>query len=247
MGTKKWLAAALCWPWETIDKIGQSRAFRSSYFFMAFVPIAAKALQGVEDPVEVTLWGHTYELAITLPFSWGFLFAAAVLASAGNLIYSVRCPKIINSYRSHTEFEESGRDCSYLASLLPYECLRGYEKIHIGVTTPLQKLRHGQSAKVLVEKYGAQIAKYDAVREYFNIGEEAPANAKIDAFYLVRDSANKALPASRFAATAFYFLAFLCLGWIVFENVRYVLDHYFPAFVELRQNLWLAAFGRGEG
>lgn len=119
--------------WGNLNKIGQSRALKTSYFWMLIVPVAAKSLARLPDEIELQIWGQMLEINIGLPFSWKMFYFSSVAFSVASLLYSWRCPPIVRKFNTFTEFVEEGRSPPFLRPYARYrhrveEVLAKYEK-----------------------------------------------------------------------------------------------------------------------
>ncbi len=93
--------------WDKLRGLGRNRVIRSSYFWFVVVPIAANLMQPVPPELSVSLFGAHFSIATTLPFSWKLLFFAALFFALASLLFSWRCPTIINRYESYRGFREA--------------------------------------------------------------------------------------------------------------------------------------------
>ena len=93
--------------WSTLERAGNSRVLRTSYFWFLFVPIVARALGFVEH-LRIPLLAQFVQ-SFSLPFSWQmFYFSAAALAAA-SFIFAMRCPDIVKDYRSFPQYVADGK------------------------------------------------------------------------------------------------------------------------------------------
>lgn len=100
--------------WSQIAGVGRNRLVRSSYIWLLFVPIAAKALQTVENPLTLTGLSEQLHVSMELPFSWKIFYGAAVLFSIANLVFYARCPEIIRDFSNFRDFQNQGRGMEYI-------------------------------------------------------------------------------------------------------------------------------------
>lgn len=104
-GAAKWRVPALSW--ESLRSLGESRLLRTSYFWIAFVPLCAKLFYHVHE-VKIRLFDQEWHLDISLPFSWQFFFFSSTAFALATILYSAFCPRIIKEYRSAAEFFGAG-------------------------------------------------------------------------------------------------------------------------------------------
>lgn len=100
--------------WQFLRDIRQNKAVASMGFWLVFVPLAAKAMHDVSDVVAIEISGQVVRLNMTLPFSWQSLFFAALAFSAGNLLVSILCPRIVLEHKDFGSFESSGKTEAHL-------------------------------------------------------------------------------------------------------------------------------------
>lgn len=100
--------------WTLLRKVGTNRVLRTSYSWLLFVPLAAKALANVKRQVELTIFDDIFHLTIELPFSWQIFYYSAIFFSIAGIIYSWCCPAIVKRYVTFPEFFEDGRGLPYL-------------------------------------------------------------------------------------------------------------------------------------
>ncbi len=100
--------------WTQLSAIGRSKIFRSSYFWIVFVPLVAKLTSTIPERIEIPWVETPIELNVSLPFSWTVFYFSAVFFALGSALYSIACPHIIKSYRNFAEFLEHGEGGKYL-------------------------------------------------------------------------------------------------------------------------------------
>lgn len=116
--------------WEMLRIFGQNKLLKSSYFWFFFVPICAKALQGLPDPIilyfpdsirslsqPVELDGG-FTIRLSLPFTWQAMFFASVSFSIASILFAWRCPPLIRDFTNPTDFTDKGRSPFHIWSYL---------------------------------------------------------------------------------------------------------------------------------
>lgn len=203
---------SVIWTWDTIKGFGKAKTLKTSYIFLFLVPVLARASINIPDSVTIPFWDKTLEIPLALPFSWIVLFVSACLASLGNVIYTVRCPKLVKQFTDYPSFEESKRDGTHLRSTIDLLALNRKESMRDKIEDVQERynmvpIQHEILAKTLQGKISCDPAE----------------------FYFVRDAANLGRRRSRLIASIAYILAFICLGIIAVQNVCYVIQYYLPA------------------
>ncbi|MFQ5788314.1 MAG: hypothetical protein ACE5H1_10095 [Thermodesulfobacteriota bacterium] len=78
------------------------------------MPIIAKALAKVEESANLTIFSHTFNIQLGLPFSWKVFFLSAMLFATANLIFVLRCYKLIKDHNSFSDFQEQGKSLRHI-------------------------------------------------------------------------------------------------------------------------------------
>ncbi|MCH7700547.1 MAG: hypothetical protein IID37_02555 [Planctomycetes bacterium] len=202
----------ITWTWDTIKGFGQAKALKTSYVFLFLVPTIARVFINMPASIKIPFWDKTLELPLELPFSWVVLFISACLASLGNVIYAVMCPKLVKQFTDFPAFKAAQRDGTFLHSTVRTLALQ-----RSGASTTEQ-------VNALSELYNSTPVDTPQLVSSLDSGTRlAPSG-----FYFVRDSANLGRPLSRLIASLAYFGAFICLGWIALQNVGYVVRSFWP-------------------
>lgn len=102
--------------WSDLHRIGRGFAFRSSYFWLVTVPIAAKLLDELPPSVKFNLPGadEAIELVFELPFTWVMFYFSAILMSFGRFTTGRTCPRIIQEHLNYSDFLGAGKGDRHL-------------------------------------------------------------------------------------------------------------------------------------
>lgn len=95
--------------WSQLNKIRQIKTISSMYIWIFIVPIAAKILSMTSDIATVTLFEYTFNVNLSLPFSWKMFYFSALFFALATLIYQIRCPRLIKEYPTYSSFESEGK------------------------------------------------------------------------------------------------------------------------------------------
>lgn len=95
--------------WEHLKHLRRSQVVRSMHVWLVIVPIMAKLLAQIGKIPAIELFGTKLEPKFDLPFSWQLFYFSALAFSAGNLIFLVRCPRIVKEHANPSEFHEAGK------------------------------------------------------------------------------------------------------------------------------------------
>ncbi len=100
--------------WDQLAAIGNHSLVRSSYIWLLVVPMGAKAMTLIENPLDFTHLVPGLMLNLELPFSWIVFYFSAVFISLGNFFFQRMCPEIVLKYPAMNIFLNDGRDMEYL-------------------------------------------------------------------------------------------------------------------------------------
>ena len=111
--------------WDDLNRLGKSRLLQSSYVWLLLVPMAAKALSAIENPLILTGISDGLRIHIALPFSWHVFYFSAVFVSIAGVIYTLFCPKLIRSFGNYAKYRSEGRGQEYLLGYSQTEMHQG--------------------------------------------------------------------------------------------------------------------------
>src|SRR6266404_1085106 len=89
--------------WSDLRGLGTNPVLKSSYFWLAFVPIAAKLLLQLKQPFVFKVLGKEHMLYLHLPFSWYIFYFSAVAFAIATALFGLFCPRIIKRYSSFAD------------------------------------------------------------------------------------------------------------------------------------------------
>jgi len=95
--------------WSQLDRIRQIKIISSMYIWIFIVPIVAKILSMTSDVATVTVFEYTFDVNLSLPFSWKMFYFSALSFALATLIYQARCPRLIKEYPTYSSFEVEGK------------------------------------------------------------------------------------------------------------------------------------------
>ena len=87
---------------------------QTMYIWLFIVPIIAKVLTKVEETANLTIFNHTFNIQLGLPFSWKIFFLSAMSFAAANLIFVLRCYKLVKDHDSFSDFLEQGKSAKHI-------------------------------------------------------------------------------------------------------------------------------------
>jgi len=95
--------------WSYSKTLADSKIVKSSYIWLLIVPISARAFSSLDEIIDFTVFGSTFQLTTSFPFSWQLLFLASCFFTLANIIYSLFCPEIFKENKSYSEFNEHSK------------------------------------------------------------------------------------------------------------------------------------------
>ena len=90
--------------WRRLRRYGSSRFIRSSYLWVVAVPITAKLVPQLEAMLSIV----GSEITLSLPFSWQMFYFGSVFFAISSFIYSMKCPHLIQNYRTPNDYWKDG-------------------------------------------------------------------------------------------------------------------------------------------
>lgn len=102
--------------WATLKQIVSTKWIASSFAWLFIVPVVAKGMSGLDDPLEITFSDWQLTVPLTLPFSWLAFYFGACFFALGLAFYAVACPLLIRDYKTYSQFKDEGRGMDLLWS-----------------------------------------------------------------------------------------------------------------------------------
>ncbi|MBB1434574.1 hypothetical protein H5201_09660 [Pseudoalteromonas sp. SG43-6] len=104
--------------WKVLKKFADIKLVKFSYVWIIIVPILAKLLIKVGDVLPIKIGDVTFNINLSLPFSWQMFFFAALFFSLAQFIFNLICPEIVKDFENQREFEKDGKTVIQLSSYL---------------------------------------------------------------------------------------------------------------------------------
>jgi hypothetical protein len=102
--------------WNDLRKMGNAKFVSSMYIWIFIVPLIAKAFQYIEDDIlNFVVFEQVISINTNLPFSWTMFYFSALFLAIGNLIFIIKCPKIIKDHPSYQSYLDEGKQLKQLA------------------------------------------------------------------------------------------------------------------------------------
>lgn len=100
--------------WSKIEPLSKLVVVRSMYIWIIVVPILAKTFEHIGEKAKVVVFGHYFEVQLSLPFSWTLFYFSALFFTLANILFQFRCPTIIKENRDYSAFTASRRGVEHL-------------------------------------------------------------------------------------------------------------------------------------
>ena len=175
------------------------------YVWLVIVPVFAKLFEHINETATIELFSYKFTVSLALPFTWQVFYFSALCIVVANVLYQIYCPAIIKDHANYSNFKEEGKGISqlekYSTSTLPSDELQRIKKL----------------AGIRIETaYGAKAA-----------AEEEEKFQKL--FWEIYDNASGLHKRARVACTIFLGIGLLLIGWVVVENMTWVIRAIFHA------------------
>jgi len=96
--------------WQRIRIIAELKFVRTSYSWVLVVPIFVKLFSLANEKIaQLTIFGHQFNVALELPFSWQIFFTSSLFFMFGYFVYLSKAPSIIKDHRNWSEFKNHGQ------------------------------------------------------------------------------------------------------------------------------------------
>lgn len=83
--------------WQQLGTFFKMPAIRFFVSWFAFVPLFMKVFSDLPEVLRVNVAGETYELALSLPFTWQVLWLSSFFYALAFAVYTWRCPSFIKA------------------------------------------------------------------------------------------------------------------------------------------------------
>lgn len=200
----------LSFKWTAIERMGNSKIAKSSYAWFIIIPIAAKLLQKVQNPIYITFLSEKpIEINVDLPFSWYIIFIIGILFILSNVIYLGSCPHIIREFKNYSSFTASGYPNSYLIEQADLHNIDA--DVTSSFITSIPAPLNWEPGTPKGNEYEREHQFNNSRKEYF------------DSIYNMANASKKLV---RYFASIVIVIAFLLVAYIVYENVNAVIEVY---------------------
>ncbi len=223
--------------WSTLTKYGRSRLIRTSYVWLFAVPFLAQLLRGVDREFQLSILGNPISLTLDLPFSWKMFYFGAVAAAIASVVYSTFCPNIIRDYERYWELSREGKGSRHITRALLEAAASNSLLTRPNRGSLMMRLcRKHSLPDIGIERRRAFLGEFlERYSDNFGKHEPNPAEAWIlshqteikndrlaEAFWYVRDIADRTRPMARVVAGSCYVVALGFLATVLVQNFVFV-------------------------
>ncbi|MCI0562641.1 MAG: hypothetical protein MN733_29530 [Nitrososphaera sp.] len=101
--------------WSLLHKVQKVKFVKGMYIWLFLVPIAANALAKINDKVAtLSVFGYTFDIQLSLPFSWPLFYFSALCFVLGNVFFYMYCPRLVTEHGNFAEFVGKGKNIQQL-------------------------------------------------------------------------------------------------------------------------------------
>jgi hypothetical protein len=220
--------------WSQLTVFGQNVVSKSAYVWLFIVPLTASVMSRVSPDVTVNLFGHSWNLALRLPFSWQLLFWASLSASAANLLFIWMCPKLIAKFPDFGAYRDTDGSSRTLRMALSeaygHYRSRRYEGLEVEMAMILSRhfIFHEQDDALLKSLQRPNVSPDHARRsidELLGSPTDFAPSRESETFSFVRAYCENCYPSARIVAASLYAISAVLACTIVCQNVRTVMLH----------------------
>ncbi|BAK74040.1 hypothetical protein [Arcobacter sp. L] len=213
--------------WPKLASLGNNKIVKSSYIWIAVVPIFAKLLNNLPNKVCFTLQNNYFLLDISLPFSWKFFFFSALFFAIATFIFSLTCPPLIKDFTDMETFKSKGLTKNQLLILFA-TWIKKKPKIK---DANGKKINNEDFINKFITDYTTDGNNNKLLNELNKSGLDKivrniqlDKNKEIDAYWLLRSVMSNSHDFFRFIITFFYLLGFSLLLYILILNIKIVIE-----------------------
>ncbi|EGQ7683722.1 hypothetical protein IZS58_004673 [Vibrio parahaemolyticus] len=192
--------------WCDLKKIGDTKFVNSMYVWIFVVPLLVKAFEYVEDEKLVfQVFKQPIPISTTLPFSWAMFYFSALCLALGNLVYLIKCPKIIKEHPTYQSYLNEGKKLKQLAQYC--------EDISFNWGGLAKKIEE-KNQQIFLAKRNAHVLGSNATGQYQEIDVEDP----IHYFWPIHEFADIKFSPYRYICLSLFSVGFVLFGIVSIQN-----------------------------
>ncbi|HHC6585924.1 TPA: hypothetical protein ACN322_000749 [Vibrio parahaemolyticus] len=191
--------------WCDLKKIGDTKFVNSMYVWIFVVPLLVKAFEYVKDDKLIfQVFQQPIPISTTLPFSWAMFYFSALCLALGNLIYLIKCPKIIKEHPTYQSYLNEGKKLKQLGQYC--------EDIAFNWGELANKIEENNQ-KISIAKRNAPFLGEDAAKI-----KEIDVEDPINYFWPIHEFADIKFSPYRYVCLSLFSIGFLLFGIVSIQN-----------------------------
>lgn len=214
-------------PWSSFNSLGRSRVVKSSYLWVALVPVLAKMLSAINRDFRLTIFSPKIHIVLGVPFTWELLYYSAVLFALATLGYTVACPEIVKKYDKYSDFEVEGKGSEQLVAYALGVTGDRTRRIGRFRIADLQLLRFVRDYCGRRQLDPDNLAQLEDSKEFFmadRMNVERPSTNA--AFWFIRSQADRYATLPRAVVGVLYGAGFTFFAWVMIQNFWFVFSQH---------------------
>jgi len=232
--------------WSTLAALENNKFVQRALIFLFIIPMVAKFLSKVNNPIKLTINDYLLTLEVSLPFSWIAFYFSALAFTVSIVFYKFFAPKIIREYSDLGSKVNEGKIWTNLVGYLHDLAITDeYLEQHglnrndfvgkMAFVTASDKLIHQK--KYSPEKAQRVLERADILVSFYNQltdkGEEDAPKKDWDKrqesfirsqFWTIYHYANKTRLWARIICSIFYLVGFGLIVFVLAQNMIYVIN-----------------------
>ncbi|MGI2947359.1 hypothetical protein [Vibrio diabolicus] len=197
--------------WCDLKKIGDTKFVNSMYVWIFVVPLLVKAFEYVEDEKLVfQIFQQPVPISTTLPFSWAMFYFSALCLALGNLVYLIKCPKIIKEHPTYHSYLNEGKKLKQLVQYCE-EISFDWRKLAGNIENKRQQIFRAKRDPLNLAS--------NTTDQYQEIDAEDP----IHYFWPIHESADTKFTPYRYVCLCLFSVGFALFGIVSIQNFMAVI------------------------
>lgn len=195
--------------WYELKKMGDTKFVNSMYVWIFVVPFIAKAFEYIStEKLDFIIFQQMVPISTSLPFSWIMFYFCALSLALGNLIYMIKCPKVIKDHPTYQSFLDEGKKLKQLKHYsedISFDWGALAKKIDRDITNLKREKQMGMNTNA---EYYSNLSTEDPVHYFWPIHEEAETKYTFH----------------RLSCFSLFIIGFSLFGYVVIENTISVIS-----------------------
>jgi len=230
--------------WSNLSSLENNRFVKRALVFLFIIPMVAKFLSKVDNPIELKFADYVFTLTISLPFSWIAFYFSALFFAISISLFKIFAPKIISEYSSLGSKVNEGKVWTNLVIYLQdlgitdeylekFNLNRSDFEGKMGFVNAGDKLR--ATNKYKEDKIQKILRKADILTSFYSQltnkdesvdWDEKEARFIRSQFWTIFHFANKTKFFVRILCGLFYLIGFVLIIYVLGQNINYVWEYY---------------------